>query len=98
MAPTPDPAPARTARRVVVAGTVQGVFFRDACAREARAAGVAGWVRSRADGTVEAWFEGPAAAVEALVGWCRHGPRHASVDGVEVVADSPTGLESFRIQ
>jgi len=83
---------------VVVRGCVQGVFFRDTCAREARAAGVAGWVRNRADGTVEACFEGQAASVERLVAWCRDGPAHAEVDGVEVMAVSPAGLEVFRIQ
>jgi acylphosphatase len=74
------------------------VFFRDTCAREARAAGVSGWIRNRADGSVEAWFEGPAPAVQAMVAWCRHGPRHAEVADVEAVADSPAGLEGFRIQ
>lgn len=83
---------------MVVRGSVQGVFFRDSCARAARAAGVGGWVRNCGDGTVEAWFEGPAPAVEAMVAWCRHGPPHARVDGVDVTADSPAGLETFRIQ
>lgn len=77
---------------------MQGVFFRDSCAREARAAGVAGWVRNRADGTVEARFEGSPAAVDRLIAWCRHGPRHADVDDVEAIPVSPTGLETFRIQ
>lgn len=86
------------ATRVVVRGLVQGVFFRDSCAREARVARVKGWVRNRADGAVEAWFEGRPEAVAALVAWCRHGPPHADVVEVEVVADSPTGLEDFRIQ
>ncbi|MGH8966187.1 MAG: acylphosphatase, partial [Actinomycetes bacterium] len=48
----------RVARRVVVHGRVQGVFFRDTCRREAQARGVAGWVSNRHDGTVEALFEG----------------------------------------
>jgi acylphosphatase len=86
------------ARRVVVDGHVQGVFFRDACAREARRLGVAGWVKNRGDGRVEAWFEGNAQAVENLLTWCRQGPPHASVAGVEVTTDSPAGLEGFRIQ
>lgn len=81
-----------------VRGRVQGVFFRDSCAREARAAGVAGWVRNRADGSVEAWFEGRTDAVERLVAWCREGPSRADVDSVDVVEDSSTGLEDFRIQ
>ncbi len=79
-------------------GMVQGVFFRDSCARAARAAGVGGWVRNRGDGTVEAWFEGPPAAVESMVDWCRHGPPHADVEAVDVTTDSPAGLETFRIQ
>ena len=87
-----------TARRVRVRGRVQGVFFRDSCAREAQAAGVAGWVRNRADGSVEAWFEGRPDAVERLVAWCREGPSRADVDSVDVVEDSSTGLEDFRIQ
>jgi acylphosphatase len=83
---------------VTVRGRVQGVFFRDSCARQARARGVAGAVRNRADGSVEARFEGDAEAVAALVAWCRTGPAHAEVTEVDVVEDSPTGLEDFRIQ
>jgi acylphosphatase len=77
---------------------VQGVFFRDSCARTARAAGVTGEIRNRADGAVEARFEGRPEAVDALVTWCRDGPSHAMVTAVEVTEDSPTGLEGFRIQ
>ncbi len=84
--------------RVVVRGRVQGVFFRDSCAREARSSSVAGWVRNRSDGAVEAWFEGHPQAVENLLTWCRQGPSRASVDDIEVVEDSPAGLEGFGIQ
>jgi acylphosphatase len=86
------------ARRVLVAGRVQGVFFRDSCARRARAEGVAGWVRNRPDGRVEAWFEGRPHAVENLLAWCRQGPSHARVTSVEVAAERPAGLREFRIQ
>jgi len=77
---------------------VQGVFFRESCARQARAAGVSGWIRNRSDGTVEAWLEGPPPAVEKLVTWCGQGPGQAEVTAVDVAAVSPAGLESFRIQ
>jgi len=70
------------ARKVVVHGRVQGVFFRDSTRQAARSRGVAGWVRICADGTVEAWFEGEADAVESMVRWCREGPRHADVEDV----------------
>ena len=83
---------------MVISGEVQGVFFRDTCARRARAQGVAGWVRNRADGRVEAWFEGHAQAVENMVTWCRQGPPHASVTGVEVNNVEPASLDAFRIE
>ena len=86
------------AARVLIAGRVQGVFFRDTCARRARAQGVAGWVRNRADGRVEAWFEGRPQAVDNLVTWCRQGPPQAEVDGVEVSEEHPASLDVFRIE
>jgi len=86
------------ARRVLVSGRVQGVFFRDSCARRARAQGVAGWVRNTADGRVEARFEGLPGPVENLLAWCREGPPRAEVTGVEVVDEVTAGLEGFRIQ
>jgi acylphosphatase len=85
-------------RRVVVDGWVQGVFFRDTCQREAIVAGVAGWVRNRNDGAVEAVFEGPAAAVDAMVAWCRQGPPRARVDHVEVMEETPEDLSGFRVK
>ena len=89
---------AEIARRVVVSGNVQGVFFRDRTRREARTRGVAGWVRNCADGTVEAHFEGPADAVESLVRWAHAGPRHASVDDVRVDDVEPQGFDGFRVR
>jgi acylphosphatase len=85
-------------RRVVVRGTVQGVFFRASCQREAAARGVAGWVSNRSDGAVEAVFEGEEVAVSALVQWCRQGPPHADVLRVDVGDEEPEGLSSFSVR
>jgi acylphosphatase len=84
-------------RRVVVHGSVQGVFFRDSCRREARSLGLAGWVTNRRDGAVEAVFEGDPEAVAALVEWCRHGPRGAEVESVDDSPEEPEGLSRFEI-
>jgi acylphosphatase len=84
-------------RRVVVYGRVQGVFFRDSVRRLAEREGVAGWVRNRPDGAVEAVFEGDRTAVERLVDFCRLGPPHAEVRAVEVAEEEPEGLSEFRI-
>ena len=79
-------------KRVIVSGLVQGVFYRDSCQRQAAARGVAGWVRNRSDGTVEAVFEGPADAVDRLVGWARRGPSRAIVSDITVTEEPPEGL------
>jgi acylphosphatase len=86
------------ARRVIISGHVQGVFFRDRARREAHRRGVAGWVRNCPDGTVEALFEGDEAAVEELVRWSRQGPRHATVYDVRVEDAEPAGLDGFTIR
>ncbi len=83
--------------RVRVAGRVQGVFYRATCARLAREADLGGFVRNLSDGRVEAAFEGPDAAVDRLVAWCRNGPELARVDEVEVVPEAPAGDRSFRV-
>lgn len=79
-------------------GLVQGVFFRETCRRLAEENGVAGWVRNRGDGAVEAVFEGPEGAVDGMVGWCRAGPRHAHVDSVEVGEEEPVGSSGFEVR
>ena len=72
----------RVTKRIEVRGRVQGVGFRYAMGEAARGLGVAGWVRNRTDGSVEALVQGPRDAVEAMVAWARQGPRGARVDEV----------------
>ena len=84
-------------KRVVVEGRVQNVGFRASCTQRARTAGVSGTVRNLADGRVEAVFEGPATAVDALVAWCGHGPPMAHVDRVAVIEEAPLGETAFHV-
>lgn len=76
-------------RRVRVEGRVQGVGYREACVRQARASGLGGWVRNRRDGSVEVLVQGPAEAVERLLAWLRQGPPSAQVTGLSVVEEQP---------
>ena len=85
------------ARRVVVHGRVQGVFFRDSCRSEAERSDVTGWVRNEPDGTVGALFEGDPHAVDRLVAWCRLGPPRARVARVDVTETAPSGRRSFDV-
>ena len=85
-------------RRVVAHGHVQGVSFRYAIARRARSRGVAGWVRNRSDGTVEAVFEGDPEAVESMVDFARSGPSSADVNRLDVDEEEPEGLDDFSVR
>ena len=69
-----------------IAGRVQGVGYRYMLCSEALAHGIAGWVRNRRDGTVEAVLQGDAAAVQAVLDWARRGPPAARVDSVSAQA------------
>jgi len=84
-------------KRAIVHGRVQGVFFRDTTRRMALSRGVAGWIRNRDDGAVEAAFEGEPDAVDALVEFVRSGPRAAAVERVEVETEAPEGASGFVV-
>jgi acylphosphatase len=86
------------AKRVVVHGSVQGVFFRDTTRRKAESRDVRGWVRNCSDGSVEALFEGDPDAVEAMVAFAREGPRGAQVERVDVQDAAPEGGDGFSIR
>lgn len=85
-----------TAKRLVIAGHVHGVGFRDWMIETAVTLGVSGWVRNRSDGTVEALVYGPTPAVEELLRACRRGPRLARVDSIEEMLAEPEEEPGFR--
>jgi DNA ligase D-like protein (predicted 3'-phosphoesterase) len=84
--------------RAVIAGTVQGVGFREAVRRRALALGAMGWVRNEEDGTVAVHAEGSADAVEALGAFLRKGPRGSHVADLIVQDIRPEGHEQFAIR
>ena len=70
-------------RYVVIRGRVQGIGFRAWTEYTALERGLQGWVRNRHDGSVEALFVGPPAAVAAMTVACNQGPRGSRVDGID---------------
>lgn len=84
--------------RVVVRGRVQGVGFRVSTRVRAGSLGLAGWVANRADGGVEAVFEGPRERVESMLDWCRRGPSGSRVDRVEQTWEEPCGEDGFHVR
>jgi len=85
-------------RLVRVRGRVQGVGYRYACVRQALELGVLGWVRNRADGSVEAMLQGAPEVLALMCGWMERGVPGAWVERMEVSevkAPSPP-LEGFE--
>jgi acylphosphatase len=83
-------------RHVVIRGRVQGVGYRAWTEYTALERGLAGWVRNRRDGSVEAVFSGPAEAVADMVDSCRRGPRGARIDAVDEQEGAPDLLRQRR--
>ncbi|MBY8829120.1 acylphosphatase [Hephaestia mangrovi] len=83
-------------RRLTITGKVQNVFYRDWLVEQAAALGIDGWVRNRADGSVEAVAEGASEMVEAIVDRARQGSPASRVADVTVSDDAPADrLEGF---
>lgn len=70
--------------RLTITGRVQGVGYRDWLVDTGQQLGLAGWVRNRIDGSVEALIVGEDAAVGAMIDACRRGPSLARVDEIDV--------------
>lgn len=85
--------------RMLVHGRVQGVFFRQATADEARVLSLRGWVRNLVNGDVEIVAEGPRHELKILAAWANQGPRMARVTGVdEEWSDYRGDLGAFAIR
>lgn len=75
-------------KKCLVAGRVQGVFYRASAAQRARELGVRGYARNTADGRVEVLACGDAPAVQQFVEWLWIGSAASKVTAVQV-ADAP---------
>jgi acylphosphatase len=72
------------AKHLLIVGLVQGVGYRASFEAQAHALKLSGWVRNRADGSVEAMVRGDAAAIEKIIAWARRGPTAAQVREVAI--------------
>ena len=81
--------------RLRIAGLVHGVCYRDWLLAEARRHGLSGWVRNRADGTVETLLAGDTPAVQQVVNACRRGPPLARVTSIEESFAEPPAEPGF---
>ena len=74
----------KTTQHLVIHGRVQGVGYRAYMRIEANRLNVTGWVRNRADGSVEATIHGRVEDISQMLDWARRGPAAARVTSVQV--------------
>lgn len=86
-----------SARRIIVTGLVQGVFFRAQTKEKADDLGLTGWVRNTDDGSVEIHAEGPEEKLDELEEWCWKGPPKSKVTAVTVTEDQEKRLPTFDV-
>jgi acylphosphatase len=77
-------------------GRVQGVGYRYALQHEAVRLGITGWVRNRADGSVEALAQGPQQALDTLTAWARRGPPAARVSEVTATPAATENKQDYE--
>ncbi len=82
----------------LVAGRVQGVFYRASAREQAHKLGLRGWVRNLPDGRVETYACGDCDRVAEYELWLRSGPRIAKVSTIESAASCCTEIEGFEIR
>lgn len=85
------------AQTLRITGRVQGVGYRAWFAEEAAARALRGWVRNRADGSVEACIAGSDDQLQQMIDAARRGPSHARVENVALADAGAKGLDGFRI-
>lgn len=83
---------------MMVAGKVQGVFYRASAAQKANELKIGGWVRNRSDGMVEILAEGEENLLHEFINWCHKGPSGAQVDRVNIQWVKPGNLPGFSIK
>ena len=88
----------KIARRCIISGRVQGVFYRNATQQEALKLGVTGWTRNLPNGDVECVIYGESQAVDALCQWLRQGPPAAKVSDVKIEDVPWEDFDSFEIR
>jgi acylphosphatase len=86
------------AKHLRIVGLVQGVGYRVSFETQARTLQLSGWVRNRADGSVEAVVRGMPDAIEKIIDWSRRGPREARVQDVAVTDTDDASVDAIRFE
>ncbi|MCE7733232.1 MAG: acylphosphatase [Candidatus Heimdallarchaeota archaeon] len=80
-------------------GIVQGVFYRTSAVKLAKQLNLVGWIKNRADSTVECIAEGRKEDLEKFIEWCQTGSTHSKVERTDVEwMDFKDEFREFKIE
>ena len=83
--------------KLIIKGTVQGVFFRATAKKVANALHINGTIKNTKEGHVEVIASGPQQQLNEFINWCRHGPDEAVVEEVNIIPIEETHFEEFTV-
>lgn len=83
--------------KIILSGTVQGVFFRDFVKESADKLNVRGFVRNLNDGRLEILAEGRDENVNMFLAKCKSGPNQSHIKNVEIKELKHQGFDSFKV-
>ncbi|MFH1307947.1 MAG: acylphosphatase [archaeon] len=87
----------KKAVKVIISGSVQGVFFRGFIKEQADRLKIKGHVRNLEDGKVEAWIEGDGKNVDQMIEICKKGPPHGQIRRLDEIDEKFQGFTEFKI-
>ena len=87
----------KKAVKIIIFGTVQGVFFRTFIKENADKLSIAGFIRNLEDGNLEIWAEGDSKQVNEMIEICRQGPKHAQIKRLDIIDEKFQGIDGFKI-
>jgi len=86
------------AKRIIISGRVQGVFYRATAKQIADQLGLKGWVRNLKSGEVEAFVCGEESGIKLFIEWAWRGPDMAIVEMLEIFDEKEVDMEKFQIK
>jgi acylphosphatase len=87
----------KKAVRLILTGSVQGVFFRNFVKEHAEKNNIKGFVRNLEDGRVETFLQGDDDSVDSVVALCKRGPKHSQIRNVEIKEEKLQDFQEFKI-
>ncbi len=83
---------------IKVYGRVQGVGYRYFIKQKAEEIGIKGWVKNKADGSVEILAQGEPEKIENFINYCERGTSYSSVEHVNTQEVPLSENNSFKIK